>query len=265
MNYLGKNLKWLRKQGGLTQADLATHIGVKRSLIGAYEEGRAEPRLLTIRSICQYFNVSLDDLVNQEMSNESAGSVSDYRGEQLRLLPLVVDETDEKELATIVPVKAAAGYLNGYGDIGYIESLPRFRMPFPELPEDRTYRLFQIRGDSMLPVPPGAYVVSEYVQDWGTLKNDDCYVVITKVEGVVYKRIENKISESGELLLKSDNPEYDPYTVRIDQVLEVWKALGYTTFELPHHRPASMGFDRLSEVVVELKREIDTLKQQKPS
>ena len=51
MSNLANNLRYLRKQNQLTQEQLAQKIGIKRALIGAYEEGRAEPKLLTL----QYF------------------------------------------------------------------------------------------------------------------------------------------------------------------------------------------------------------------
>ena len=154
MNYVKNNLKFLRKKEALTQEQLATKIGVKRAMIGAYEEGRAEPRLHTLQHLAAYFQVRLDDFVNKDLSGSSSIPKADISGAQLRILPVVVDGTDERELGTLVPVKASAGYLSGYGDADYIGALPRFSMPFPELPQDRTYRVFQIRGESMLPIIP---------------------------------------------------------------------------------------------------------------
>ena len=51
MSLVSENIKFFRKQLGFTQEQLALRIGIKRSLLGAYEEGRAEPGLetLTIR------------------------------------------------------------------------------------------------------------------------------------------------------------------------------------------------------------------------
>ena len=48
MSTAGKNLKYLRKLRGWTQEEFAVKLGIKRSLLGAYEEERAEPRLDTI-------------------------------------------------------------------------------------------------------------------------------------------------------------------------------------------------------------------------
>ena len=42
---LDQTLKSMRKLNGWTQEQLAKRVGLKRSLIGAYEEGRAEPKI----------------------------------------------------------------------------------------------------------------------------------------------------------------------------------------------------------------------------
>ena len=259
MNYLAQNIKHLRKDKGLTQEQLAHKVGVKRAMVGAYEEGRAEPRLQTIQNLCHYFKVRLDKLIGSDLSVKGAKDV-DAKGEKLRILPIVVDNTDEKELGTLVPVKAAAGYLNGYGDVDYIESLPRFSLPFPELPQDRTYRMFQIKGDSMLPVLPGAYIICEYVSDWHAIRNEECYVLVTLDEGVVYKRVINNLDKR-ELLLKSDNTAYDSYSVTTENLIEAWRAIGYTSFDLPG-QPATSDIDmtRLMELMAEMKRDIKGLK-----
>jgi len=58
---------------------------------------------------------------------------------------------------------------------------------------------------------------------WNAIQNGQGYVIITKDEGVIFKRVYNRIKAEGVLLLVSLNPIYQPYTVRIEDVLEVWK------------------------------------------
>lgn len=259
MSNLANNLRHLRKQNQLTQEQLAQKLGVKRAMIGAYEEGRAEPRLLTLQHFCQFFSVRMDQLVLRDLSTENVTPEADIEGRKLRILPILVSAEGDKELGTLVPVKASAGYLNGYGDADFVGALPRFSLPFPELPQDRTYRVFQIRGNSMLPVPPGAYVISEYVQDWNDIRNEECYILITRDEGVVYKRVINNMRE-GQLLLKSDNPEYEPYTVPLGRVVEVWKAVGVVSFEIPNPE-RQPGMPQITALLTDLKQEVEALKK----
>jgi len=234
--FLKDNIRFLRKQAGLTQAGLAEKLGLNRPVIGAYEEGRAEPRLHTLQHMAQFFDKRIDDLVNINLA--AGGKSRDVSGQSLRILPIVTDASDQSERATLVPVKAAAGYLNGFGDVEYIGSLPHFTMPFPELPADRSYRVFQIEGESMLPVPPKAYVVCEYVQDWGAIRYNERHVLLTQNDGVVFKRIRPH-DDRPAFSLHSDNPEYNPYDVDVEQVLEVWKARGFCTFDMDSYRGGS--------------------------
>lgn len=259
MNFIADNIRFLRKGKKLTQEAFANKIGVKRSLIGAYEEGRSEPRLATIQNIAHYFGVSLDTLINQALG-DGYGQKEKVSGEKMRVLSVMVGE-EGQERSILVPVKASAGYTNGYGDVDYIESLPHFKMPFPELSKERTYRLFQIKGDSMEPVPSGAYVICEYLHDWHNIKNDQCYVLLTRDEGLVYKRVMNKLDE-GVFKLISDNPLYKPYTVDVKQIKEVWKSLGFVSFELPEkNRVSQADVKGIYQILEELKKEIENLKK----
>lgn len=67
MNF-GKNIKKIRSIKKLSQTAFAEIFELKRSSIGAYEEGRAEPKLEIIIKIAKYFSISVDSLVNSEMT-----------------------------------------------------------------------------------------------------------------------------------------------------------------------------------------------------
>jgi len=258
--WLSKNIKSLRKSKGFTQADLANKLGVNRSVIGAYEEGRAEPKLALLQDICRYFNVSIDDILAKNVSGSDMNKA--ISGDHLRVLPILVDKQTEEELTSLVPVRASAGYAQGYGDIDFIDELPHFSMPFLELAGKKSYRVFQIQGESMLPVQSGSYIICEYVQDWTAIKDSKCYVVVTREEGVVYKRLENHIEEKKEIKLISDNSEYEPYYLNINQVSEVWRALGYTTFSMPNVHSAPLGMTDLANQIAELRKDVKSLKNQ---
>lgn len=260
MSILGDNIRRLRKEKGLTQTEFALRIGAKRAVVGAYEEGRAEPKLQTLQAISAFFGVSIDAMLGMHLGAESAPH-TDIGGTNLRILPIALQADSDMETIPLVPVKASAGYAAGYGDVEYIGRLPQFSLPFPELSKSGTCRMFQIRGDSMLPVPPGAYVLAEYVQDWTSVKDHSCCIVVTRDDGVVYKRVVNHLEEKQQLLLVSDNKDYAPYTVDAAQVLEIWKAKGFTTFLIPDATAAATrDIQSLAEVVMELKLEIRNLK-----
>ncbi len=68
MSYVGKNIKKIRSVKNLNQTKFAELFDLKRASIGAYEEGRAEPKIGTITEIAKYFGITIDDLLNKELS-----------------------------------------------------------------------------------------------------------------------------------------------------------------------------------------------------
>lgn len=71
MSNAGKNLRHLRKQRGWTQEEFANKLNIKRSLVGAYEEERAEPRLEVMEAICSLFKLSLEDFLFQDLTGST--------------------------------------------------------------------------------------------------------------------------------------------------------------------------------------------------
>lgn len=214
MSNAGKNLRYLRKLRGWTQEEFANKLKIKRSLVGAYEEERAEPRLEVMEVICNIFKLSLEDFLFKDLSTPKGGSYLEKR----RQMKMVSEVTEIR----FVPVKAAAGYLAGYGDPEFVDELNTFTLP---MLGPGQYRAFEIVGDSMLPTPSGSVIVGEKVEDLEDVKNSNTYVVLSKNEGVVYKRIIKNNRVKNKITLLSDNPQYEPYNVSAEDVLEVWKAV----------------------------------------
>lgn len=254
-----KNLKVLRKRLGYTQAQLAEKLGVKRSLIGAYEEGRAEPKLSTLVNISQLFEVSLDQLIIQDLSRAELMPIpisgKPAATDRMRVLAITVDNED-KEYIELVPHKASAGYLNGYSDPEFIEELPRFRLPM--LNTIGTHRAFEIKGDSMLPIASGTVIIGKYIEDWSDIKDGTPCIVVSQTEGVVFKRVYNKIKNAATLRLHSDNPVFDPYEVSVDDVSELWEAKAYISSTFPI---ADFSLSKLTSIVMDLQQEVIKLKK----
>ncbi|HBL38227.1 MAG TPA: transcriptional regulator [Flavobacteriales bacterium] len=252
--HFAQRLKTLRKERGLTQQELADRMGLKRAALGAYEEGRAEPRLINVVALAEFFGVTVDALLKGEHSDEAR-----TRGQSMRVLSVMVDAATEEERVAVVPVKAAAGYLSGYGDPEYVQGLPTFGLPLPEVTPNLTHRLFQIEGESMLPVPSGSYILSTFEEDWHRIGGMRPYVVLTREHGVVFKRIENRLdTEHKDFWLISDNPDFPPYSVKANEVVEVWRARGYLAFDWP--TPAFSGMERIQGTLDSLRAEIHALK-----
>lgn len=253
---LNENMRKLRKQLKLTQDQFAAKLDIKRSLLGAYEEGRAEPKLELLQKIAAVFNVSVDDLIGKDLDEGApAPSLSVGKGKEVLV---VTSDLSGKDNIELVPLKAAAGYLNGYADTEFVKELPKFQLP---ILKQGTYRAFEISGDSMLPILPGTIVIGEYVEDIRRIKSGKTYIVISQREGVVYKRVFNYLEESGKLFLVSDNRHYSPYQLDGNEVMEVWAAKAYISVQFPDiDSKNDVSIEELASVVLDLQKEIFQLK-----
>lgn len=224
--YLHSNIKILRKKKGLTQEALAERLAISRSKLAGYELAISPPLDVIVR-IAENFNVSIDTLIKEDLVSYSEYKLRELletdqflRGRRLRILATTVDDQG-RELIEVVSQKVKASYLAGFSDPEFIAELPRFALPF--LPMDKKHRVFQVDGDSMLPIPDGAWIVCEYMEDWTAIKDGERYVIVTEQDGVTFKIAYNRIKEEQKLLLCSANPIYVPFEVEAEQIREVWK------------------------------------------
>ena len=252
MSIISSNIKFLRKKKGLTQQSCADQVGIKRSLVGAYEEERAEPKYELLKVIASFFDVSIDDFIKQKIDDKWQPAPKG----NLRILSISVDKEDNENIE-LVPLKASAGYLNGYADPEYVAQLPKFYLP---MFKQGTYRAFEIKGDSMLPLVSGTIIIGEYVENWADVKGGETYVIISKSDGVVYKRVGGKFRENKKLKLISDNPVYEPYEINAEDVLEIWKAKGYISTQLPLPTPEPT-MESLTTMMAQMQRSISNLQQ----
>jgi len=260
MSYAGKNLKFIRKQREWTQEEMAQQLQIKRSLVGAYEEERAEPRLEVQEAICALFNLSLEEFLFQDLSQKGGfgqdGSNGGSNSYLDRRRSMKMDRSASiVPVVPFVPVKAAAGYLAGYADPEFLDELNTFTLPMLA-PGD--YRAFEIIGDSMLPTPSGSVIVGEKVGSLKEVKNSNTYIVVSNADGVVYKRIITNDDHQEKLTLLSDNPLYEPYQVNSQDIVEIWKAV--YVIQKAGAQPM-WDVDQLAGVVNSLQEKISTLKR----
>lgn len=241
-----QNLKYLRKLRGWTQEEFASKLRIKRSLLGAYEEERAEPRIDVLEVVCDIFKLTLDDILRKDLSDNK----SNYLAKR-RAIKLASGRPD----IPFVPVKAAAGYLAGYADPEFIDELNTFTLP---MLAGGNYRAFEIIGDSMLPTPSGSVIVGEKVDSMEDIRNDTACIVVSRNEGIVFKRVQKNGRTKNKLTLVSDNPTYHPYTVNIEDVLEMWQAQVVIAKANTQQR-WDMG--QLATMVTDLQEQVSSLKK----
>ena len=78
---LGESIRTLRKDAGLTQEQLAEALGVSVSAVHKWESGKATPELEMLVSIAEFFETSVDALLNYGWQKLSMGQTA----EQIRV------------------------------------------------------------------------------------------------------------------------------------------------------------------------------------
>ena len=63
---LYNNLRCLRNYKGLTQEELALELQVTLQTIYKWEKGKSVPDMENTKNIANFYNVSIDDLINKE-------------------------------------------------------------------------------------------------------------------------------------------------------------------------------------------------------
>ena len=254
MKHIQANIKHLRMLKKFSQERFAEELGWTRSMVGSYEEGRSEPPIDRLIDLSDYFNIPIDILVKNDLRLAKDTSFIEI-GSKRVLFPVTVNE-DNEDLIEIIPAKATAGYLEGYSDPEYIEQLQKIKLPF--LPTG-THRAFPIKGDSMLPVKDGAFVVARFVEDISDIKNGRTYILLTKDDGLVYKRIYRQTEKDNSLILSSDNKVYKPYKVPLENILELWEFT--CCINTQEYDEKELKLSSIMTMFQELKVELKAIKQ----
>lgn len=166
---------------------------------------------------------------------------------------VTVDSHNEDNIV-LVPMKAQAGYLKGYGNPNYIKKLPTFRMPGLN---NGVFRMFEAEGNSMFPtIPDRSFVVGQFVENWLTdIKDNRLYVIVSnKIEDGLIKRCINKIEKYNNLICKSDNRrQYPTQSLHPDDIMEIWEVKLHLNFSIPDPADIYARVDDLEGEVISLK------------
>lgn len=295
--FFASNLSFLRKKKGLTQAEVATALGLKRNTFSNYETTHSEPDLDTLEKIASFFDISMDELISLDLSKGGlvelkggndeknddrdkkngaiGGNVTSvvrqyqppvdddlpvsvvgstlYPYRRFQAPKIVTIDSQGEENIIYVPVKARAGYMLGYGDPQFIQSLSAYRLPGYT---NGTYRIFEVEGHSMFPTLQDADRVIARWADISEVRDDRVYVLVTRTQGVLIKRLINRHHE-GKIIVKSDNNhagEFPTIVMDMDEVAEIWYVVERWTRQLP-------GPGEIYKRLVNIEAELAMLKQ----
>jgi transcriptional regulator with XRE-family HTH domain len=251
MSLFSDNIRNLRVQHKISQEKLAESLGITRGRYVKYEDGTSEAPYEILKKIAHYYHISIDLLLSVDVRKIPVDDLLQLENNRL-VLPITVD-TKGENFIEVVTQKVKAGYLNGYADPEYIENLQQISLPFLG---PGKHRGFPVEGDSMPPHEDGSIIVGKYIEKLGDVKDGKTYILITKSEGMVYKRL-NK-NKKNVLFVESDNSFYPVYEVKVSDILEIWEYV--CNIGLTDEKQQVPETVSVTDMFLELKREISDLK-----
>lgn len=218
----------------ISQAEFAGLFNLARPSVGAYEEGRSEPKIDTIIQIAHHFRVSIDVLLTRELTvNDiySFGLVNEKLNKAHKLTATAKEPL--AEAIAFVEVKEYINYLVQYQNGDFVSNLRRIAIPKGNV---RTMRAFEMNGSEMEYHQQGLHhgdiLIGKKVEVSDLYHLHGALVTLVTVDGIINKRIES--ADDKQLKLITDDPNYDAMVIDLEQILEAWKVEAvYSTYLNP--------------------------------
>ena len=258
MLYISDNLKLLRSKKNLSQQEVADGMKLPVDRYKKYEYGTNTPPAETLLIISRFYHVSIDLLLTVDLRKVSIDDLQNLEDNRI-VLPIKVDRGGEN-IIEIITHKAKAGYASGgYADFTFISELDHVYLPW--LDKNVKYRTFPVDGDSMPPHNNKSYIIGKYIEKLGDVVDGNTYVVITKNQEIVYKRL-NKNGKNV-FSLKSDKIHYKSYNIKFSEIAEIWEYAG--SLERENFQPVIHDTDNLESIIRKLQMDISDIKTRIPN
>lgn len=143
-------------------------------------------------------------------------------------------------------------YLIKNSDYNFLKTLIPFNIP--TLPSG-DFRAFEAGEDFSF---EGAILIGSLVRNWQEILDGKNYVLVTKSNGIIYRRVYNQVKIKGTLLLSSDNNCFPSAEISFTDVIETWEIKAFVSHVLPE---PTTPFNKLGNLVDEMKFELERIKK----
>jgi transcriptional regulator with XRE-family HTH domain len=225
----------IRKSLGLNQEQFGRKIGYSREVVSKVENGKMEPSKWFVEAVLQFQNdhplqpSGPDVNILGRFSHESRKFSQPFykRIQTLKNLP-------SEYLVPLVGIKAQAGYVKGYEQTDFMDTLDKYSLPPGVNPKGLEWSYFEVDGDSMEPtLSAGDILLTSLLphEDWSDIKKFCVYVILTD-EQLLVKRVYRK--NEREWVLISDNSEtYPQVPIDLSKVKQVWTLRRHIRSKVP--------------------------------
>lgn len=217
MSFFGKNIKKIRGVKGLSQQAFADLFDLKRGTLGAYEEGRSEPKIDTIILIANYFSISIDNILTAELTVNQLLKFNDK-------LTITPEDLEIDQLAKIpcITEKNAVNYLEHCNNDAFMADLPQLVLP---LNTEKKFIAYTITNLEMTNHDKGLYpkdvVIAERVPKNVISKlNNGTIVLAVTDKDLILRRL---YVTQKELVLRADHKSIEDVHVDKKAVKQLWR------------------------------------------
>ncbi len=217
MSFFGKNIKKIRSVKSLSQQAFAELFDLKRGTLGAYEEGRSEPKIDTIIKIANYFSIQIDALLTNELTvnellkfkGDLTTYAEDVKREQFAIIPCITESTSSE-------------YVTLYDKENFIKELPTIQLPINPAKDFRGYTVANLE---MTNHDHGFYpkdiVVGEKVPSAVIKKLNNGTLVFVVVDNkLIFRRL---YVTKNDAILRADHKNIEDEEYSIAEIKELWR------------------------------------------
>lgn len=237
MKNQGLYIKSVLKERGITIQELADHLGMSRVTLGQRLKEEVYPNTDEKLKIIEFLSMSDQEVNSLNNMGGNAIDIGNLRDDKFSQL-IEISPGRFRMKVELVPVYAQAGYLSDFADPQYLEDLPVHYFTTTH-PAKGKYRAFEVYGDSMdngniyEAIPSGIVVVGREVdrQHWTSKLHNHKWknwIFVHKTEGIVVKQIAHQDLETGNITLRSLNPDkekYPDFTINLDDVAQIYNVI----------------------------------------
>jgi transcriptional regulator with XRE-family HTH domain len=263
MSFVGKNIRKIRAVKKLSQADFAALFNLARPSVGAYEEGRSEPKIDTVIQIAQHFGISIDLLLTKEITINELYHFDRYATAVQQPLegqekPPEQSKKDRKmEGMPFIGAKRLYEYISGRDNKDFIARQPTIQLPQEK---NRVNRAFEINTNEMhylqSGIKAGDIVNTVFIgKEPENLKPGKVYLLLSG-ERCFVRRLEamNKVLE-----LTADNPDFPEMRIGLEEIDELWEVKGVYSEKLEKSSTMESKIFDLEKAVQELSARVNKI------
>lgn len=254
MSKIGSNIKKIRSIKNLNQNDFAEIFDLKRATIGAYEEGRAEPKVSTLLEIANHFGIGTDDLLKKDLSVNDLYRFDIFRddlikGNKHNLNPSIIPVE-----VIAIPFISDANKASYYKDRKNISNFETINIP---IEKGFNYRAFEMSDNSMFNGTSGPntndIIIGKAPEKFGVddVEQGKTYL-FEKSEEILLRTVHHK--SIGKIVMQANNPNSYNTTVTTKEIIQVWQVVKLITNNIGTTKDLASRVSQLENEISSIKR-----------